>query len=181
MKLYANVFESPLGQILLVTSGATLVALDFADCETRMHRLLARRYTGASLYGSGAPVETRSRLTNYFDGDLRALSTIPFDTGGTIFQRRVWAALTETQPGQTCTYEDIAVRIASPTACRAVGLANGSNPVAIIVPCHRVLGKSGNLTGYAGGLDRKKWLLDHESRFHLEATKPQTSSLTLLA
>jgi methylated-DNA-[protein]-cysteine S-methyltransferase len=99
----------------------------------------------------------------YFDGDVRALDALPVKTQGTAFQSEVWAALRAIPVGQTRSYGQLAAAIGRPSAVRAVGLANGSNPVGVIVPCHRVIGANGTLTGYAGGLERKRWLLAHEA------------------
>jgi methylated-DNA-[protein]-cysteine S-methyltransferase len=99
----------------------------------------------------------------YFRGELRAIDGLRVETRGTPFQRAVWTALREIPCGTTVSYSDLARRIERPSAVRAVGLANGANPVAIVVPCHRVVGAGGALTGYGGGLSRKRWLLAHES------------------
>ena len=137
---------TPLGEVLVVFDHEGVVrAFDFADYEERMRRLLRLHYGAVSLEAGAAPAGVREAVT-----------------GGTAFQRRVWAALTEIPAGRTETYGQLAARIGAPTAVRAVGLANGANPVGVIVPCHRVVGASGKLTGYAGGLERKKWLLEHE-------------------
>jgi methylated-DNA-[protein]-cysteine S-methyltransferase len=111
-----------------------------------------------------APAVVTDALAAYFDGALRALDTVSTITGGTDFQRAVWAALRDIPPGETESYGRLAARIGHPAASRAVGAANGANPVAIIVPCHRVIGASGSLTGFGGGLPRKAWLLEHERR-----------------
>ena len=107
-----------------------------------------------------------TRLEKYFAGDLDALAGIIVDTGGTPFQQRVWSELRKIPVGRTASYGDIARAIGAPTAVRAVGAANGANPVGIVVPCHRVIGTNGNLTGYGGGIERKRWLLRHESAQH---------------
>ena len=104
----------------------------------------------------------RRAVEAYFAGDVRALDGVAVKTGGTAFQRTVWAALRAIPPGETRSYGQLAAAIGSPKAVRAAGLANGQNPVAVIVPCHRVIGSNGTLTGYAGGLERKRWLLKHE-------------------
>jgi methylated-DNA-[protein]-cysteine S-methyltransferase len=101
-------------------------------------------------------------ITRYFAGELDAIDRIPVETGGTPFQREVWRALREIPCGTTTSYGALAKRIERPAAVRAVGLANGANPVAVVVPCHRVIGSNGSLTGYGGGIERKRWLLDHE-------------------
>lgn len=163
---------TPIGTALLVTDEAGLLrALDFEDCEDRMHLLLRRHYgTGPSLSSGQVPTQTSQALQRYFEGHLTALDTIACATAGTPFQRSVWQALRSIGPGQTLSYGALATQIAAPKAIRAVGLANAQNPIGIIVPCHRVIGKTGNLTGYAGGLPRKRWLLDHEQAHHAETT-----------
>lgn len=154
---------TPVGEVLLVTDADGAVrALDFADYEARMMRLLARHLPGFVLKAGRAPEPVRQAVIAYFDGDLAALDGLAVKTGGTAFQRTVWAALRAIPPGQTRSYGQLAAAIGSPRAVRAAGLANGQNPVAVIVPCHRVIGSNGALTGYAGGLERKLWLLRHE-------------------
>lgn len=154
---------TPVGEVLLVTDGQGAVrALDFADYEARMTRLLARHAPGAILVEGRAPEPVRSAVERYFGGDVRALDGLTVTTGGTVFQRTVWKALRAIPAGETRTYGQLAAAIGSPRAVRAAGLANGQNPIAVIVPCHRVIGANGTLTGYAGGLARKRWLLAHE-------------------
>lgn len=154
---------TPLGDVLAVFDADGVVrALDFADHEDRMRRLLARHYGPVTLNAAGAPDYLRGAMTAYFQGDLHALSHVPWRTRGTAFQQSIWAALTEIPAGATESYGRLAARIGAPTAVRATGLANGANPVSLIVPCHRVVGANGRLTGYAGGLERKRWLLMHE-------------------
>lgn len=156
---------TPVGEVLLVTDAEGAVrALDFADYEERMQRLLKRHAPGASLVPGRAPEATRSAVEAYFAGDTRALEGLKVTTGGTVFQRAVWAALRTIPAGETWSYGRLASAIGKPSAVRAVGLANGANPVGIIVPCHRVIGANGALTGYAGGVERKRWLLEHEGR-----------------
>lgn len=155
---------SPIGTILLVFDReARLRALDFEDFEERMRRLLRLHYgaNGFTLEPGSAPASIADPLRAYFAGDLKALDSIPVKTGGTDFQRQVWAGLRTIPVGTTMTYGGLAAKLGRPKAMRAVGLANGSNPVGIVVPCHRVVGTTG-LTGYAGGLERKSWLLAHE-------------------
>jgi methylated-DNA-[protein]-cysteine S-methyltransferase len=108
-------------------------------------------------------VHASAALRRYFDGELTALDGVDVEMNGTPFQKSVWAALRKVRPGKTATYSEIARRIGTPAAIRAVGAANGANPVAVIVPCHRVIGADGTLTGYGGGLERKRWLLAHEA------------------
>jgi AraC family transcriptional regulator, regulatory protein of adaptative response / methylated-DNA-[protein]-cysteine methyltransferase len=150
--------------LFLVTDAqGQLRALDFADYEERMRRLLARHYGHFSLNSGAAPAAITTALDAYFAGDITALDIIPVATAGTDFQRSVWSALRQIPAGQTSGYGALAARLGKPGAARAVGLANGLNPIGIVVPCHRVIGASGTLTGYAGGVERKKWLLAHES------------------
>jgi methylated-DNA-[protein]-cysteine S-methyltransferase len=154
---------TPIGTALLVTDEAgVLRAFNFEDFEGRMARLLRRNYGPANLEAGAAPKAVKDLVARYFEGDFRALNEVRWATAGTPFQRRVWAALTSIPAGETLSYGGLAERIGKPKAVRAVGLANGANPVAIIVPCHRVIGADGALTGYGGGLPRKQWLLDHE-------------------
>jgi methylated-DNA-[protein]-cysteine S-methyltransferase len=130
-----------------------------------MLRLLRRHYgtNGFNLETGKIPHSLSDAITRYFAGDLAALNALPVATAGTPFQRSVWSALREIPHGTTMTYAELAQQIGKPTATRAVGLANGSNPIGVIVPCHRVIGSNVSLTGYGGGIDRKRWLLDHES------------------
>jgi methylated-DNA-[protein]-cysteine S-methyltransferase len=162
MKLLLDRFGSPLGDILLVFNGETLRALDFWDYEPRMQRLLRLHYGPVTLVEAPAPAAIRAPLAAFFAGDWAALDAIAVQTGGTAFQRSVWAAVRRIRPGTTQSYGAVAAAIGRPAACRAVGLANGANPVAIVVPCHRVIGAGAALTGYGGGLARKAWLLAHE-------------------
>jgi len=162
-RLTLDRLPSPLGDILLVTDETGAVrALDFNDYAPRMTRLLRLHYGEQPLDERPAPASIRADLTAYFEGEPRALAATPWATGGTAFQRQVWTALTTISPGQTSTYAALAAQIGRPTSVRAVGAANGANPVAILVPCHRLIGAVGGLTGYAGGLERKAWLLRHE-------------------
>lgn len=156
---------TPTGDVLLVTDADGAVrALDFAGYEDRMMRLLRRHWGDATLVEGRAPPAIRAAVEAWFGGDLTALDGLKVRTNGTDFQRAVWAALRAIPAGETRTYGQLAEAIGSPKAVRAAGLANGQNPIAIIVPCHRVIGANGALTGYAGGLERKRWLLDHERR-----------------
>ena len=165
MQLTLTRYAAPVGEIVLVTdSDAMLRALDFADYEERMLRLLARHYGRFDLREGEAPATITSALDRYFAGDTTALDALPVATGGTEFQRTVWAALRTIPAGATTGYGALAAKIGKPGAARAVGLANGLNPIGIVVPCHRVIGANGTLTGYAGGVERKRWLLEHEAR-----------------
>jgi len=157
--------SSPLGPLLVVIdAGGRVRSLDYGDYEPRLHRLFDQQY-GRGAYrltpGPLAP-HVRDALDGYFAGQLSALDAVEVASAGTPFQETVWRALRDIPPATTLTYGALAARIGRPAASRAVGAANGSNPIAIIVPCHRVIGSQGRLTGYGGGLDRKRWLLDHE-------------------
>jgi methylated-DNA-[protein]-cysteine S-methyltransferase len=175
--------DTPTGRLLIVTDDTDerpVRAVDWEDHEHRLQRLLRIHY-GASAQGFDLR-EAPSRLAStgsirpasksrsaasraleaYFDGNLHALIGLRTATNGTEFQRSVWDALCRIPVGHTVTYRSLACDIGRPTATRAVGLANGSNPISIIVPCHRVIGANNSLTGYGGGLERKRWLLAHE-------------------
>ena len=156
-------YASPIGTIFLVVDGrARLRVLDFDDHEDRMRRLMRRHYGACDLAPGLVPRAIRDALDMYFAGDLTAIDAIETATGGTDFQRRVWSALRDIPAGATESYGALATRLGMSKATRAVGLANGANPIGIVVPCHRVIGANGTLTGYGGGLDRKHWLLTHE-------------------
>ncbi len=155
--------SSPLADLLAITAAdGTLHALDFADYAERLHRLFVRHHRGATLTEGPAPAALSAAVTAYFAGDMAALDAVPVAGIGSTFQRRVWAALRQIPAGETRSYGQLAAAIGQPSASRAVGLANGANPIGIVVPCHRVIGTSGALTGYAGGVERKAWLLRHE-------------------
>ena len=161
---------TPIGEALALTDDeGRLRALDWTDYEHRLLRLMHRHYGPRETAEAPAPRPLRAALDDYFDGRLTALSGLPWATGGTAFQRRVWSALTAIPPGETLSYGALAARLGVPKASRAVGLANGSNPVSLVVPCHRVIGASGRLTGYGGGLHRKRWLLRHEGAAFVDA------------
>jgi methylated-DNA-[protein]-cysteine S-methyltransferase len=162
MELFADRLESPIGTIVLISDGEALRVLDFVDCEERMQRLLKLHYGERRLVQSRESLGLRRRLESYFAGELTSVEAIAVRTEGTPFQQRVWAELRTIAAGTTLSYGALAKRIGKPGASRAVGLANGSNPIAIVVPCHRVIGSTGALTGYGGGMQRKKWLLEHE-------------------
>jgi methylated-DNA-[protein]-cysteine S-methyltransferase len=155
---------TPIGTLLIVFDGeGRLRAVDWEDYETRMRRLLRLQYSGAiELRVGGAPSSIRDSLSAYFAGDFSALDLIEVKTGGTVFQRKLWAALRGIPSGSTSTYGALATKIGLPKAVRAVGAANGANPISIVLPCHRVIGSDRRLTGYGGGLNRKHWLLTHE-------------------
>ena len=153
---------SPIGRIVVAVHDGRLCALDFADRWPRRQAALARRFgtpTFQRVADAGGVVR---RLAAYFAGDLTALESIAVDPGGTPFQQQVWNALRKIPAGRTTTYGELARTVGKPGAARAVGAANGANPVGIVIPCHRAIGTDGTLHGYAGGLPRKRWLLRHE-------------------
>jgi methylated-DNA-[protein]-cysteine S-methyltransferase len=162
---FVEQIETPTGRMRIVCDDAhNLRAIDWDDHEQRMHGLL-RRYYGANavrLRPASQPSAAAQALRAYFAGDLDAIAAVPIATNGTAFQRAVWSALRKIPPGRTVSYGTLAGQIGRPSAVRAVGAANGANPIAIVVPCHRIIGADASLTGYGGGLHRKKWLLAHE-------------------
>ncbi len=163
LTLVLDRIDTPVGEaLLLIDETGALRALDFSDYEDRMRTLMRRHYGTLTAHVGRAPDRMRNAVERYFSGEMDAFKGLVWKTNGTPFQRRVWTALCAIKPGQTQSYKDLAVRVGSPKGMRAVGLANGANPVAIVVPCHRVIGANGSLTGYGGGLPRKAWLLAHE-------------------
>jgi methylated-DNA-[protein]-cysteine S-methyltransferase len=164
MHLTIDRLESPIGTLLLVCNDeGRLYALEFEDHEPRMMRLLKRYHGEVTLVPGKVPTALRGALARYFAGDTTPIDGIAVAaSGGTAFQRTVWAALRRIPAGTTLSYGALAATIGHPTAMRAVGAANGANCLAIVVPCHRVIGANGTLTGYASGLPRKRWLLAHE-------------------
>jgi methylated-DNA-[protein]-cysteine S-methyltransferase len=155
--------KTPIGTALLVSDGdGILRALDWDDHEPRMKQLLRLHYGTVMLKPARASAATRAALTSYFGGDLDCLGTIRWRVAGTPFQRKVWTALAKIPPGVTMSYGGLAAKLGMPKAVRAVGHANGSNPLGVVVPCHRLIGADGSLVKYGGGLERKRWLLAHE-------------------
>jgi methylated-DNA-[protein]-cysteine S-methyltransferase len=166
LQLFIDRLDTPIGEMLIVTDlEGYLRAVDWTDHETRMNRILRVHYgtNGFSLDSTCIPNGVTNAISKYFQGDLAAIDTLPVKTGGTPFQGDVWRALRDIPCGTTVSYMNLAKQIGRPSAIRAVGSANGSNPVGIVVPCHRVIGTDGSLTGYGGGIERKLWLLDHEA------------------
>jgi methylated-DNA-[protein]-cysteine S-methyltransferase len=154
--------DTPIGTLLLVAGETGVCALDLEGDMAAVRGSLERRFGAVELRRHDDPGGFSTRVRDYFAGELAALDSIPADPGGTPFQADVWRALRGIPVGRTASYAAIARRIGRPAAVRAVGAANGRNPVALIIPCHRVIGADGSLTGYGGGLDRKRWLLEHE-------------------
>jgi methylated-DNA-[protein]-cysteine S-methyltransferase len=155
--------ETPVGVALVVTDEAgVLRAFNWTDYEPSMRAWIGKHYPEARLAEGRSPAPVRRAFEAYFAGDARALERVPWKASGTAFQLKVWETLCTIPAGETLSYASLAERIGRPTAVRAVGLANGANPVAVVVPCHRVIGANGSLTGYGGGLPRKRWLLELE-------------------
>jgi methylated-DNA-[protein]-cysteine S-methyltransferase len=155
--------RTPIGTALLVSDAdGVLRALDWEDYEPRMKELLRRQYGAVVLKEARAPAETRAALTGYFKGELDRLNAIQWHVAGTPFQRKVWTALPNIPPGTTMSYGELAAKLGMPRAVRAVGHANGANPLSVVVPCHRLIGADGALVKYGGGIERKRWLLKHE-------------------
>jgi methylated-DNA-[protein]-cysteine S-methyltransferase len=162
-RLLLDRLATPIGEALIVTDpSGYLRAFDWADRASGMARLLRLHYGSVVPDPGVAPENIKRRLQRYFQGDVGCLATIEWRTAGTPFQRNVWTGLTTILPGQTMSYGGLAAKLGCPRSVRAVGLANGSNPISVVVPCHRVIGVDGSLTGYGGGLPRKRWLLAHE-------------------
>jgi methylated-DNA-[protein]-cysteine S-methyltransferase len=162
VELWIDRVSSEIGTVLVVSDGSAICAVDFESHEARMHELLAKQYPSFNLVPKRNPLGVSDRLRAYFEGELDALDAIPVNPGGTDFQREVWMHLRSIPPGKTLTYGQLADLLKKPKSARAVGMTNSLNPISIVLPCHRVIGANGKLTGYAGGLDRKRWLLHHE-------------------
>jgi len=160
---FVDPLATPIGTALIVTDAdGVLRAFDWEDHAARIRELLRLQYGAIGLAGKRAPTAVRSALASYFEGDLEALKTIDWRVAGTPFQRKVWQALPSISAGATMTYGALAARLGAPTAMRAVGHANGSNPISVVIPCHRLIGANGSLVKYGSGLERKRWLLRHE-------------------
>ena len=154
---------TPIGTALLVTDAhGHLRALDWEDYEPRMRQLLRLHYGAVTLQDGRAPRDLRVALTGYFKGDLDRLASITWRVAGTPFQQKIWNALPGIPAGTTLSYGALAAQLKMPRAVRALGHANGSNPISVVLPCHRLIGANGALVKYGGGLERKRWLLKHE-------------------
>jgi methylated-DNA-[protein]-cysteine S-methyltransferase len=155
--------ETPIGTALIVADAdGVLRAFDWEDHVSRIRDLLRLQYGPVELKEARAPKAIRSALSGYFKGDLAALGTVAWRIAGTPFQQKVWNALPKIRAGTTMTYGALAARLGSPKAMRAVGHANGSNPISVVIPCHRLIAADGSLVKYGSGLERKRWLLRHE-------------------
>lgn len=154
--------DSPVGRLAIAAHDRRVCAVWFGS-QGQARALLTRWFPAEKMVVARDPGGAATALTAYFSGDLTALDNVAVELHGTPFQQRVWRQLRAVRAGTTATYAQIARAVGAPAAVRAVGAANGANPVALIVPCHRIIGSDGSLTGYGGGLDRKRWLLSHES------------------
>jgi methylated-DNA-[protein]-cysteine S-methyltransferase len=171
-------FPTPIGEALIVTDETgRLRALDWADCEDKMRILLRHHYGSLAVTRGPLPQELEKRLNSYFEGECSSLAAVEWCTEGTPFQRLVWTTLTTIPPGRTLSYAALAAKIGRPNAVRAAGVANGANPISVVVPCHRVIRTDGSLTGYGGGIERKEWLLNHEgATFRQRSCAPSPSA-----
>jgi methylated-DNA-[protein]-cysteine S-methyltransferase len=154
--------DSPIGELTVAARGSKVCLVHFGPASPAVRELLVRWYPEAQIVEDADPAGAAAVLSRYFDGDLNSLDEIEVELHGTAFQQRVWNALRTVAAGTTTSYAQLAGRVGAPAAVRAVGAANGANPVAVVLPCHRIIGSNGSLTGYGGGLDRKRWLLQHE-------------------
>ena len=153
--------ETPVGTLSVAANGDRVCLVHFG-ADDRVRTTLRGWYPAAEIEDARDPAGAVTILTRYFKGDLDSLDGIDVELHGTPFQRSVWMALRTVKAGTTQSYAQLARQVGAPAAVRAVGAANGANPVAVVLPCHRIIGSDGSLTGYGGGLDRKRWLLDHE-------------------
>ncbi len=166
LRLFTDRARTPIGGLILVADAeGRLCATGWADHEERLARSLDIAYGagGYTLERRRNPGGLTAAISAYFDGELGRIDGLPVAAAGTPFQRRVWKALRAIPCGRTLSYSELARRIGRPSSVRAVGHANGANPVGVVVPCHRLVGKDGSLTGYGGGISRKRWLLEHEA------------------
>jgi methylated-DNA-[protein]-cysteine S-methyltransferase len=190
MRFETVTIDSPLGAIALAWRGDTLYAVEMGWAKSRTRwqtrdvsggveehvtRRLRARYPDAEIARGSAEATPVRTLRRYFEGELPAIDALVADPGGDGFQARVWRELRRIPPGTTCTYGEIAARAGSPGSARAAGAAVGANPIPIVIPCHRVLGAGGKLTGFGGGLPRKRWLLLHEGAAFVDDAPRQLS------
>ena len=160
--LLTDRIKTPIGDMVLMARDGALLLLEFDDSKDRYMRELRARFGDFKLEPATNPFGFSDIVRDYFAGDLHAIDNLLTDGGGTDFEKQVWAELRKIPCGSTKSYGDIARKLGDIGLSRAVGTANGKNPIAVVVPCHRVIGSDGSLTGYASGLKRKEWLLRHE-------------------
>ena len=175
LRLLTDQLDTPIGEMILLADHAgNLRAVEWTDNEERLQKSLRLHYgrNGFKLEPANNPSGLTDVMKRYFEGELAAINALPVQTPGTPFQREVWRALRGIPHGTTISYGQLAAQIGRPNAVRAVGLANGANPIGVVVPCHRVIGSNGSLTGYGGGLERKRWLLNHEDVNHEGTNHP---------
>jgi methylated-DNA-[protein]-cysteine S-methyltransferase len=154
--------DSPLGELTVAARGSKVCLVHFGADSKRVRAALTSWYPDHAIEPVADPGGVVAVLERYFAGDLASLDEVDVELHGTDFQQRVWQALRSVAAGTTSSYAELARKVGAPAAVRAVGAANGANPVAVVLPCHRIIGSNGTLTGYGGGLDRKRWLLNHE-------------------
>jgi O-6-methylguanine DNA methyltransferase len=172
--------SSPVGRLLIAgDEDGALVALDYEDYPERMKTLLNSRFGASQLQSAADPVGIVDRLERYFEEGVDTFGEVPVNLTGSPLQVQVWQALRGIPSGETRSYGQLATSLGKPKAARAVGHANSLNPVGIVVPCHRVIGSNGKLTGYAGGLARKEWLLRHERQHHLRYIIPIPETISV--
>jgi methylated-DNA-[protein]-cysteine S-methyltransferase len=154
--------DSPIGVLTVAARESRVCLVHFGPDSKKIRDVLAGWYPEHAIEAAADPGGVVSILARYFAGDLSSLDDVEVELHGTDFQQRVWKALRSVTAGTTSSYAELARKVGTPAAVRAVGAANGANPVAVVLPCHRIIGSNGSLTGYGGGLDRKRWLLNHE-------------------
>ncbi|MCF2970744.1 methylated-DNA--[protein]-cysteine S-methyltransferase [Synechococcus sp. Nb3U1] len=149
--------------LILVSDGHALLALEFSPFERRLREQMEKRFREVDWIPRANLQGVREAVRAYFAGEWDPIQALPVNPGGTPFQQQVWQMLRGIPVGETRTYGELAAQLGHPHGARAVGMANARNPIAIVIPCHRVIGAGADLRGYAGGLERKRWLLAHEA------------------
>ena len=162
MNFLTTRFPTPIGEMILVARDGVLLLLEFEDAMPRIERQMKARFTDFEMRLSTNPFGLADIMRDYFGGNIYAIDNILTDGGGTSFEKQVWSELHKIPTGTTVSYGYIARNLGDINLSRAVGTANGRNPISIVVPCHRVIGADGSITGYGGGIARKEWLLRHE-------------------
>ena len=162
MNFLTDRIETPIGDMILVARDGVLLLLEFEDAMPRIERQMKARFTDFEMQLSKNPFGLTDIMRDYFGGNIYAIDNILTDGGGTAFEKQVWSELRKIPTGTTVSYGHIARKLGDINLSRAVGTANGRNPISIVVPCYRVIGADGSMTGYGGGIARKEWLLRHE-------------------